>query len=57
MNATGHVQSKWLPKGVAFFARDPLCSYVHEPQTNEIPLLYLHFVFTSFLFIIFDNFI
>ena len=34
------------------FARDPLRSYFHEPQKNEIHLLYLHFVFTSFLFII-----
>ena len=34
------------------FARDPLCSYFHEPQKNEIHLLYLHFVFTSLLFII-----
>ena len=34
------------------FARDPLRSYFHEPQKNEIHLLYLHFVFTSFLFVI-----
>ena len=34
------------------FARDPLCLYFHEPQKNEIHLLYLYFVFTSFLFII-----
>ena len=34
------------------FARDPLRSYFHEPQKNEIHLLYLHFIFTSFLFII-----
>ena len=34
------------------FARDPLRSYFHEPQKNEIHLLYLHFVFTSFWFII-----
>ena len=34
------------------FAWDPLCSYFHEPQKNEIHLLYLHFVFTSFLSII-----
>ena len=32
------------------FARDPLRSYFHEPQKNKIHLLYLHFVFTSFLF-------
>ena len=35
------------------FAQDPLCSYFHEPPKNEIHLLhvYLHCVFTSFLFI------
>ena len=33
------------------FARNPLRSYFHEPQKKEIDLLYLHFVFTSFLFI------
>ena len=27
------------------FARDPLRSYFHEPQKNEIRLLYSHFVF------------
>ena len=46
MNATGHVQSH------VNFARDLLRSYFHDPQKNEIHLLYLHFVFTSFLFII-----
>ena len=51
MNATGHVQSKWRPRHDNF-AWDPLRSYFHEPQKNEIHLLYLHFVFTSFLFII-----
>ena len=35
------------------FARDPLHSYFYEPQKNEIHLLYLYFVFTSFLFIIY----
>ena len=34
------------------FARDPLRSFFHEPQKNEIHLLYLHFVSKSFLFII-----
>ena len=35
------------------FARDPLRSYFHEPQKNEIHHLYLYFVFfTSFLTII-----
>ena len=61
MNATCHVQKEWRPKGVTltlhgtsgvtYFARDPLRSYFHEPQKNEIHLLHLHFVFTSFLFI------
>ena len=46
MNAMGHVQSH------VNFARDPLCSYFHEPPKNEIHLLYLHVDFTSFLFII-----
>ena len=49
MNAMGHVQSKWRPSN---FARDPLRSYFDEPQKNEIHLLYLHYFFTSFLFII-----
>ena len=34
------------------FARDPLRSYFDKRQENEIHLLYLHFVLTSFLFII-----
>ena len=33
------------------FARDPLRSYFHEPPKKEIHLLYLYFVFTSFLLI------
>ena len=42
-----------MPKGRHVnFARNPLRLYVHEPQKNEIYLLYLHFVFTSFVFII-----
>ena len=44
MNAMGLVQSKWSPKGIMF--------NFDECQKNEIHLLYLHFVFTSFLFII-----
>ena len=31
------------------FAWDPLLSYFREPMKNEIHVLYLHFVFTSFL--------
>ena len=34
------------------FARDLLGSYFHEPQKNELHLLYLRFVFISFLLII-----
>ena len=34
-------------------ARDPLRSYFHEPQKNEIHLLYLHFDFTCFFFLFF----
>ena len=46
------------PEGRHFnFTRDPLRLYFHEPQKNEIHLLYLHFVFTSFLFIICESFI
>ena len=45
MNAMGHVQSKW---DITLTLR----SYFHEPQKNEIHHLYLHFVFTSFFFII-----
>ena len=44
MNATGHMQSKYAGRHVNF-ARAPLRSYFHEPQKNEIHLLYLHFVF------------
>ena len=43
MNATGHVRH-------VNSARDPLRSYFHEPLKNEIHLLYLYFVFTSFFF-------
>ena len=38
------------------FACDPLLSYFHEPQKNEIHRLCLHFDFTPFLFIICDFF-
>ena len=48
MNSMGAVQSKWRP----YFARNPLRSYFHEPQKNEIHLLYLHYVLSSILFII-----
>ena len=37
---------------VTYFARNLLRSYFQDPQKNEIHLLYLHFVFTSFLFFI-----
>ena len=40
-----------------YFARHSLRSYFHEPQKNEIHLLYLHLVFTSLLFIICGIFI
>ena len=40
-----------MPKHVNF-AWDLSRSYIHEPQKNGIHLLYLHVVFTSFLFII-----
>ena len=36
------------------FARDSLRPYFNEPQKNGIHLLYLYFVFTSFLFIIYE---
>ena len=46
MNATVHVQNKWRQngsraklKGVTNLAHDPLRSYVHEPQKNEISFL------------------
>ena len=29
----------WRPLGVTYFARDPLRSYFHEPQKNEIYFL------------------
>ena len=53
MNAMSHVQSKWRHVN---FARDPMRSYFDEPEKNKILLLYLHFVFTSFLFIICEVF-
>ena len=31
------------------FASDPLSSYFHEPQKNDIHLLYLHFVLHGFV--------
>ena len=39
------------------FALDRLRPNFHEPQKNEIHLLYLHFVFTLFLLIICEIFI
>ena len=39
MNAMGHVQKEGRHVN---FARDPLRSYFHDPQKNEIHLLYLH---------------
>ena len=44
--------AKWLLKGITDFTCDLFHSYFDEPQKNEIHLLYLHFVFTSFLLII-----
>ena len=39
-----------MPKGRHVkFAWDPLLSYFREPQKNDIHILYLHFVCTSFL--------
>ena len=29
----------WRPSGITYFARDPLRSYFHEPQENEIYFL------------------
>ena len=41
-----------MPEGCHInFAHDPLQSYFDECQKNEIYLLYLHFIVTSFLFI------
>ena len=50
MNAMGLVQSMW--RRHVNFAQVPLRSYVNECQKKEIYFLYLHFVFTLFLFII-----
>ena len=51
----GSCAKKVTPAGHhAIFARDPLRSYFDECQKNEIHLLYLHFVFTSILFIIYE---
>ena len=49
MKTMGLVQSKWHPVNFVWY---PLHSYFDECQKNEINLLYLHFGFTSFLFII-----
>ena len=47
----GYVQRKCTPEGRHVnFARDPLRSYFHDPQKNEIHLLYLYFVFATLLF-------
>ena len=56
MNVTGPVQSHVNFAREPFgrhvnFARDPLRSYFHEPQKNEIHLLYLHFVFKFIVFV------
>ena len=32
-------KSKWRPKGVTYFARDPMRSYFDERQKNEIYFL------------------
>ena len=34
-----HAKLTWHPSGVTYFARDPLHSYFHEPQKNEIYFL------------------
>ena len=53
MNATGHVQSQWCPKGVILTLHRTRCVLTSmNLRKNEIHLLYLHIVFTSFLFII-----
>ena len=33
------VWTQRVPSGVTYFARDPLRSYLHEPQKNEIYFL------------------
>ena len=50
MNITGHVQSKGRPWGGRHvnFAWDPLRSYFHAPQKNEI-----HLIFTLCFYIVF----
>ena len=53
MNATGHIESKWRPKGVTLTLHGTRCVLISmNLRKNEIHLLYLRFVFTSFLFII-----
>ena len=47
MNAMGHMQRKSFGRHVNF-ARDPLRSYFHDPQENEIHLLYLHYFRNNF---------
>ena len=59
MNATDHVQSKCMTSEGRYvnFAQDPLRSYFNEPKKNEIHLLHIQFVFTSFSFIICESLI
>ena len=50
MNAMDHMQNKWHWRLHGNFAWNPLRLYFDECQKNEIHLLYLHFIFSSFLF-------
>ena len=34
-----HTKLTWSPSGVTYFARDPLRSFFHDPQKNEIYFL------------------
>ena len=49
------VWTQWVPRKFNVtpesFAWDPFRLYFDECQENEIHLLYLYFIFTSFLFI------
>ena len=58
MKATGLVQSKWRPKGVTLTLHGARCILTSmNLRKTEIHFLYLHFIFTSFLFIICGIFI
>ena len=55
VNAMGLMQSEKCPMGITLtLHKKHLLSYVDEHQNNKFHLFYLHFIFISTLFIIWD---